>query len=145
MPTYRSKIWRSTAFPSFKDASPQLKVARSLLKLMPKMEANEFKRRLQALRASDLVEGPLALHWLFSAIARAVGPGKDRVFFLEQADVVMEEAVTMRKLKKGHSQYEMSPWDVVHWKPPAWIPRYSSCPLLPSETSRASMTVQPVS
>ena len=103
---------------------------------MGKMDREEFKRRLQALRASDLVEGALALHWLFSAIARKVGPGKDRIFFLEQADIVMEEAIAMRKLKKGYSQYGMSPWDVVHWRPPAWLPRYSSCPLLPSETSR---------
>ena len=123
--------------PSYKDASPQLKVARLLLKLIPKMDEKEFKRRLRALRASDPVEGPLALHWLFSAIARAAPPGKDRIFFLEQADVVMEEAVAMRKIRKGHAQYGMSPWDVVHYKPPACIPRYHSCPAL--------TTVQPVS
>ena len=131
------KIWRSTALPSYKDASPQLKVARLLLKQMRKMDEKEFKRRLRALRASDPVEGPLALHWLFSAIARAAPPGKDRIFFLEQADVVMEEAVAMRKIRKGHSQYGMAPWDVVHHKPPVSIPRYHSCPTL--------TTVQPVS
>ena len=123
--------------PNYKDASPQLKVARLLLRQMGKMDREEFKRRLQALRVSDLVEGPLALHWLFSAIARAAPPGKDRIFFLEQADVVMEEAVAMRKIRKGHSQYGMAPWDVVHHKPPVSIPRYHSCPTL--------TTVQPVS
>ena len=137
MRTSIRKIWRSTALPSCKDVSPQLKVARLLLIQMRKMDDKEFKRRLQALRASDQVEGPLALHWLFSAIARAAPPGKDRIFFLEQADVVMEEAVAMRKIRKGHSQYGMSPWDVVHYKPPTRLPRFHSCPLL--------TTVQPVS
>ena len=85
--------------PSYKDVSPHLKVARLLLIQMQKMDEKEFKRRLRALRASDPVEGPLALHWLFSAIARAAPPGKDRIFFLEQADVVMEEAVAMRKIR----------------------------------------------
>ena len=58
-------------------------------------------------------------------------------FFLEQADVVMEEALAMRKLRKGYSQYGLSPWDVVHWKPPAWLPRYDSCPLLRSQCHEA--------
>ncbi len=104
---------------------------------MPTLSNQEFKRRLQALRASDLVKGPLALNWLFSAIARACCPGNDRVFFLGQADVVMEEAIAMRKLKKGWSQCGASPWDVVHHNPPAWIPRYDSCPILPSQCHEA--------
>ena len=133
----RSKLWRSTALPNYKDASPQLKVARLLFRQMPKLDSNEFQRRLRALRASDLVEGPLALHWLFSAVARVAGPGKDRIFFLEQADIVMEEAIAMRKLRKGHGQYGMTPWEVVHWTPPPQLPRYHSCPCL--------TTVQPVS
>ena len=58
-------------------------------------------------------------------------------FFLEQADVVMEEAVAMRKLKKGYGQYGMTPWEVVHARPPPQLPRYHSCPCL--------TTVQPVS
>ena len=102
------------------------------------MDSNEFQRRLRALRASDLIEGPLALHWLFSAIARVVGPGRERIYFPEQADVVMEEAIAMRKLKKGHGQHSMTPWEVVHWRPPPQMARYHSCPCLPT-------TVQPVS
>ena len=119
------------------EMTPQVKMARLLLAQMPKLDRQGFKKRLQIIRNSDLVEGPKALHWLFSAIARGLGPGKDRIFFLEQADVVMEEAMAMRKLKKGYSQYEMSPWDVVHWQPPGWIPRYHSCPLLPSQYQEA--------
>ena len=51
--------------------------------------------------------------------------------------LAMEEAVAMRKMVRGYSQYEMSPWDVVHWQPPSWIPRYHSCPLLPSQYQEA--------
>ena len=128
---------RLVAPPLCANASPQLRLARLLLNQMHTLSHRECKRRLQALRASDQVKGPLALNWLFSALARRCGPGKDRVFFLEQADIVMEEAIAMRKVKKGHSQYGLTPWEVVHWKPPAWLPRYDSCPVLPSQCQTA--------
>ena len=90
-----------------------------------------MSRRLRAIRASDPIQGPLAVHWLLTTLARMTPAGKDRIFFLEQADIVKEEEVVMRKLRKGWSQYGVSdPWFVVHpWKEP-WLPRYNSAPAL---------------
>ena len=90
-----------------------------------------MSRRLRAIRASDPIQGPLAVHWLLMTLARMTPAGKDRIFFLEQADIVKEEEVVMRKLRKGWPQYGVSdPWFVVHpWKEP-WLPRYNSAPAL---------------
>ena len=90
-----------------------------------------FNRRLRSIRMSDSIQGPLALHWMFSTLARAMPPGKDRIFFLEQADIVMEDAVVMRMLKKGWSQLGVDdPWFVVHPEKEPSMPRYYSEPRL---------------
>ena len=117
----------STLPASCGNASPQLKLARLLLAQMP--DEATFNRRLRAIRMSDSIQGPLALHWMFSTLARAMPPGKDRIFFLEQADIVKNEAVLMRRLKKGWSQFGVSdPWYVVHPEKEQWLPRYHSEP-----------------
>ena len=110
-------------------ASPQLKLARLLLAQMP--DQATFTRCLQAIRMSDSIHGPLALHWMFTTLARAVPPGKERVFYLEQADIVKNEAVLMRRLKGGWSNFGVDdPWDVVHPPKEPWLPRYHSEPIL---------------
>ena len=74
-----------------------------------------MSRRLRAIRASDPIQGPLAVHWLLTTLARMTPAGKDRIFFLEQADVIREDSATMRELHKGWSQYGVTdPWFAVY-------------------------------
>ena len=88
----------STPPPLCSSASPQLKLARLLLLQARQLDGATLNRRLRAIRASDPIQGPLAVHWLLMTLARMTPAGKDRIFFLEQADIVKEEAVAMRKL-----------------------------------------------
>ena len=63
--------------------------------------------------------------WLLMTLARMTPAGKDRIFFLEQADIVKDEEVAMRKLRKGWSQYGVTdPWFVVHPEKEPWLPRH---------------------
>ena len=132
-PASKSQQCLSTPPALCSNASPQLRLARLLLAQARQLDAATMSRRLRAIRASDPIQGPLAVHWLLTTLARMTPAGKDRIFFLEQADIVKEEEVVMRKLRKGWSQYGVSdPWFVVHpWKEP-WLPRYHSAPALRS-------------
>ena len=97
-----------------------------------------MSRRLRAIRASDPIQGPLAVHWLLTTLARMTPAGKDRIFFLEQADIVKDEEVAMRKLRKGWSQYGVTdPWFVVP-EMELWLPRYNSAPALCGSTAGSS-------
>ena len=112
------------------DASPQQRLAHLLLRQLPRLSKAEFQRRLRALRASDPIQGPLALHWMFSTLGKMTPPGPDRRFFLENADIVKEEEVLMRRLRKGWSQLADDPWFAVHPPKVVSLPRYHSEPTL---------------
>ena len=122
--------WQSILWQGFKADSPQRRLARLLLVQLPTLDQATFTRRLEGIRRSDPVEGALAASWLVSSLARRL-KGRERLQMLEQADILTEEAVVMRKLRKGWSQYGVpDPWFVVHpWKEP-WLPRYHSAPAL---------------
>ena len=61
-------------------------------------------------------------------MARRVPDGR---FFRAQADALMEECCTMRRLRKGWQQFGVNdPWLVVHPPREPWLPRYSSAPAL---------------
>ena len=80
------------------------------------------------------MQGPLNLHWCFSALARALPHGTGRDFFLKVAETSLREGVTMRKLRQGWGEYGLDPWDVVNHKPEPQVARYNSAPTLRSHT-----------
>ena len=122
--------WRSILWQGFKADSPQRRLARLLLAELHTLDQATFTRRLEGIRLSDPIQGPVAASWLVSSLARRL-KGRERLQMLEQADILTEEAVVMRKLRKGWSPYGVpDPWFVVHpWKEP-WLPRYHSAPAL---------------
>ena len=122
--------WQSILWQGFKADSPQRRLARLLLVQLPTLDQATFTRRLEGIRRSDPVEGPLAGSWLFSSLARRLR-GRERLQMLEQADLLTEEAVVMRKVRKGWSQYGVTdPWFVVHPERQPWLPRYHSAPVM---------------
>ena len=123
----------ATLPPAPATASPQLRRARELLTTLPRNK-EDFIRHLKKMRAEDPVQGPLNLHWCFSALARALPHGTGRDFFLKMAETSLREGVTMRKLRQGWGQYGLEPWDVVNHKPEPQMARYNSAPTLRSHT-----------
>ena len=123
-------------------ASPQLLRARELLTTLPQNK-QDFRRQIKRMHMEDPVQGPLNLHWCFSALARALPSGTGRDFFLNVAETSLREGVTMRKLRQGWGVYgtelglapgALSPWDVVHHRPEPQLARYNSEPTLRSHS-----------
>ena len=114
--------------------SQQLRLAKLLLHVWPSLEKQEFCRRARAIRASDPVLGPLAVAWLFHGAAQRCPPGPVRRYYLGQMDVATEDAVCMRKIRKGWTKGfgVDDPFDVVYGVSPPTIPRYASEPTLRS-------------
>ena len=122
--------WRSILWQGCAADSPQRRLARLLLVQLPTLDQATFTRRLEGIRRSDPVEGALAGSWLLSSLARRL-KGCERLQMLEQADLLTEEAVVMRRLRKGWSQYGVTdPWLVVHPERQPWLPRYHSAPVM---------------
>ena len=121
--------WQSILWQGFKADSPQRRLARLLLAELHTLDQVTFTRRLNGIRLSDPIQGPLAASWLVSSLARRL-KGRERLQMLEQADLLTEEAVVMRRLRKGWSQYGVTdPWFVVHPERQPWLPRYHSAPV----------------
>ena len=121
--------WQSILWQGFKADSPQRRLARLLLAELHTLDQATFTRRLEGIRRSDPVEGNLAASWLASSLARRLR-GRERRQMLEQADLLTEEAVAMRRLRKGWSQGGVTdPWFVVHPVRQPWLPRYHSAPV----------------
>ena len=110
--------------------SQQIRLAKLLLHVWPTLEKEEFCRRAAAIRASDPVLGPLALAWMFHGAAQRLPPGPIRRYYLEQMDTATEDAVAMRKIRKGWGSFGMTPWEVVHHRRPPGMARYGSEPAL---------------
>ena len=133
--------WRSTPSRGFKPgsvprlaagASPELKRARALLDLMPKLDEARWTQAFKTLYRSEQVEGPRAVSWLLNVLASQAPGGQDRLWLRAQADVAMEESCQQRRLRKGWRQFgEDDAWWVVHDPPKEpWLPRYNSEPAL---------------
>ena len=136
-----SRQWRSTAsrgsgrgcVPRLAaEASPELKRARALLALMPKLDEARWTQAFKTLYRSEQVEGPRAVSWLLNVLASQAPGGADRLWLRAQADVAMEESCQQRRLRKGWRQFgEDDAWWVVHDPPKEpWLPRYNSEPAL---------------
>ena len=122
--------WLSILSQGSKSDSPQRKLARLLLSEMPRLDQATATRRMKGIKDSDAVQGPLALSWMLNTLAR-MSQWSERHFFLNQAEMMMEEAVAMRKLRRGWSQFGVSdPWFVVYPEKKVWLPRYHSEPTL---------------
>ena len=122
--------WQSILWQGFKADSPQRRLARLLLAELHTLDQATFTRRLEGIRRSDSIQGAVAASWLLSSLARRL-KGRERRYLLEQADIQMEDAVAMRKVRKGWSQYGVTdPWFVVHPERQPWLPRYHSAPVM---------------
>ena len=64
-----------------------------------------FNRRLRGIHLSDSIQGPLAVQWMQSTLARAMPPGKDQILVLQQMAIVTAELRLMRRLKAGWSKF----------------------------------------
>ena len=78
----------------------------------------------------DPVQGPLNLHWCFSALARVLPPGTGKEYFQGVALTALREGVAMRRIQKALGGIDV--WDVVHGRPKKQLPRYHSEPTLRS-------------
>ena len=122
--------WSSILLQGCKSDSPQRQLARLLLVQLPTLDQATFTRRLNGIRLSDPVQGPVAASWLVSSLARRLR-GRERRYLLEQAALLTEEAAVMRRLRKGWSQGGVTdPWFVVHPVRQPWLPRYHSAPVM---------------
>ena len=132
--------WRSTPSRGFRpgcaprlhaEASPELKKARALLDLMPKLDEARWTEAVRKLYWSEQVEGPRACSWLLNVLASQTPGGQDRIWLRTQADLAMEESCQQRRLRKGWRQFGVDDaWWVVHDPPKEWLPRYNSEPAL---------------
>ena len=112
-------------------ASPQLRRARELLTTLP-LNRQEFIQHIQKMHTADPVQGPLNLHWCFSALARVLPPGTGREYFQGVAQTALREGLGMRKVQKALEGIDV--WDEVHGRPPKQLPRYHSEPTLHNHT-----------
>ena len=114
-----------------KDASKQKRCMAILLRLLPTIQKKEFERRMRQLYATDSMEGPEAVAWGLRMMATKCEPGEQRIFFLNQMDIARDDAATMRRIRKGWLQYNVTdPWWVVHHTESKQLPRYNSEPIL---------------
>ena len=113
------------------EASPELKRARALLALMPKLDEARWTKALKTLYRSERIEGPRAVSWLLNVLASQAPGGQDRIWLRTQADLAMEDSCQQRRLRKGWQRFGVDdPWWVVHEPPKEWLPRYNSAPTL---------------
>ena len=94
------------------------------------MNKQDFIHQLKAIHREDPVQGPLNLHWCFSALARVLPPGTGREYFQGVAQTALREGVAMRNIQKALEGID--PWDAVHGRPEKQLPRYHSEPTLRS-------------
>ena len=127
----RAELMRACAQvpPAPATASPQLLRARELLKPLP-MNRQDFIRQIKMMHTEDPVQGPLNLHWCFSALARVLPPGTGQEYFQGVAQTALREGVAMRNIQKALEGID--PWDAVHGRPEKQLPRYHSEPTLRS-------------
>ena len=83
-----SRQWQSTQSRGFKpgcvprlhaEASPQLKKARALLALMPKLDEARWTQAVKKLYWSERVEGPRACSWMLNVLASQTPGGEERI------------------------------------------------------------------
>ena len=94
------------------------------------MNKQDFLHQLKAMHREDPVQGPLNLHWCFSALARVLPPGTGKEYFQGVALTALNEGVAMRKIQKALEGIDV--WDVVQGRPPKQLPRFHSEPNLRS-------------
>ena len=101
-----------------------------LLLQLHKITQKQFERRIRQLYMTHQVEGPQAIAWGLRTMGEICPPGKDRMFYLTEADKASEDAVRMKKLMNGWSVWGEHPWWIVHGKPEKQMARYNSDSML---------------
>ena len=112
------------------DADKHRRCAALLLLQLHKITQNQFERRMRQLYLTDAVLGPRAVAWGLQTMAEMCEPGKDRNFFLCEADKARDDAHRMKKIQKGWDAWGRHPWWVVHDKPEKTLARYNSDSML---------------
>ena len=75
------------------------------------------------------MDGPTLVARYLQGLARRLPPGRERRNVLEQMDLALEDAHRMKRVRTGWSEYQMTPWEVVHSPSfPPQVARYNSCP-----------------
>ena len=77
----------------------------------------------------DQINSALALAWLFRQVLKA-STQEDAPFWHVQVDTCLRAARISQRIQSGWRAYGMTPWEVVHYQPPPYLPRYGSEPIL---------------
>ena len=88
-----------------------------LLLQLHKINQKHFSRRIRQLYNLDPILGPQAVAWGLRAMVEITPPGKDRRFYLTEADKALDGAARMKRIAKGWRAFGEHPWWVVHGKP----------------------------
>ena len=123
--------WRSIRSVCFcKECSAEQRCMALMLLQTHKMTQKQFHNRLKTIYLASSIQGPQAVAWGLRMLAQGTPAGKDRRFFLNEADNAMDDAARMKKIRKGWIQFgEEDPWFVVHPGNEKQMARYNSNPL----------------
>ena len=105
------------------------KEAIELLARINRLPQKEFERKLHQLFVRDSVNGPMAVMHLLQQLLK-ISPAADAEFWHAQIRGCREAARVGLKVRHGWGVYGMTPWEVVHWRPPKQIARYNSEPII---------------
>ena len=118
------QLIRQVAFS--KDAEQHRRCMALLLLQLHKINQKQFTRRCRQLYNLDPILGPQAVAWGLRTMGEITPAGKERRFYLTEADKAMDDAAIMKKIAKGWSGFGEHPWWVVHGKPEKQMARYNS-------------------
>ena len=105
------------------------KEAVGLLAQINRLPQREFERKLHQLFVRDDVSGPLAIAYLLQQLLK-ISPAADADFWHSQIQACQKAARVGHKMRHGWGVYGMTPWEVVHWRPPKQMARYNSEPVI---------------
>ena len=117
---------RATLYACSKSDCVQQRLAEKVLQLMPHLSEKQFTKYCRQIQRSDPVRGPFAVAWLLGACFRHKEPPAIRMAI----EALLQDGRVMRKIRKANEAWGMEPIDVVHYRAPKQLPRYSSEPLL---------------
>ena len=103
------------------------KEAVGLLAQLNRLPQREFERKLHRIFVRDDVSGPLAVMYLLQQLLK-ISPAENAEFWHSQIQACKEAARVGLKVRHGWAAYGMTPYEVVHWRPPKQLARYNSEP-----------------
>ena len=103
------------------------KEAVELLAHINRLPQREIEKKLHRIFVSDDVNGPLAVMYLLQQMLK-ISPAAGAQFWHSQIQACKEAARVGLKVRHGWGAYGMTPFEVVHWRPPKQLARYNSEP-----------------